>query len=108
MTELTDQSRGKTERGRERNDVGAKKKGVKRRRGRTQHHFEHGAVRVPWPFSGPKPRLEFPRIVLCGLDSLTDIAFFYHASADNTLLFWRKSNFCEDVSISLSQKHFEV
>lgn len=29
-----------------------------------QHHFEHGAARVPWPLSGPKPGLEFPRIAL--------------------------------------------
>lgn len=33
--------------------------------------------RVPWPLSGPKPGLEFPKIALRGLDSLTDIASFF-------------------------------
>jgi len=50
--------------------------------------------RVPWPLSGPKSGLEFPRIALCGLDSLTDIAsFFFYITLLS--LFWRKSNFCD-------------
>lgn len=98
MTGLADQSRGKTARKRKRDDAEVKKKeGGNGGRRRTQHHFEHGASRSLASL-GTETGIGIPEDSSARsrfLDRYRFFLFYTTFLPIGSLLFRRKSNFCD-------------